>query len=243
MVLPAGDLPTRIKTAMDVYTGCERLADNPPISASSGLLVPDRETAWQLAALASAAPPSLDLGIDVAAEHLATSKGTYRFEHREYSPGAFAELLTALAARHRIRYIEDPFDPGDTEAWEGFLPAARAAGITVVGDDLFVTDSARIRAGLADAMLLKLSQAGTLTATLQAARAAQQAGLRLAVSHRSGETEDCAMCDLAVAVGADYIKVGGPRRGDRIAKYNELLRLSESISGTATKEKDHVSRQ
>jgi enolase len=240
ILTPGGDLPAVMQMAMDAYAHCERLAGEPRLSASSGLLVPGRDTAWQLATLSSV-PSRPALGIDVAAEHLATGNGTYRFEEQQYEPGAFAELLTALAAQHHIKYIEDPFDPADIAAWENFLPEARSAGITVVGDDLFVTDSGRVRPGLADAMLLKLSQAGTLTATLRAARAARLAGLKLAVSHRSGETEDCTMCDLAVAIGADYIKVGGPRRGDRIAKYNQLLRLAEAVCGN--EEETRVTRQ
>jgi enolase 1/2/3 len=199
------------------------------MSASSGLLLPDRTSEWQLGMLRrAAADVSAAIGLDVAAEHLATGSGSYLFEGREYSSAALADLLLSLASRYRIEYVEDPFDPADTAAWEAFLPAARAAGVTVVGDDLFATDAALVRPGLADALLLKLSQAGTLTATLAAASRARAAGLGLVVSHRSGETEDTAMCDLAVAVGAEFIKVGGPRRGDRIAKYNQLLRLAEA---------------
>jgi enolase len=99
----------------------------------------------------------------------------------------------------------------------------------VVGDDLFSTNSANIKPGLATGILLKLNQVGSITGALQAARTAREAGLVLCVSHRSGETEDTVMCDLAVALGATYIKVGGPRRGDRIAKYNQLIRLAEQL--------------
>jgi enolase len=226
IVPPAGDLPAGIQVALAVYADCERQAGRPAISASSGLLTPGRDTAWQLDTLTATA---VSIGIDVAAEHLAAGERGYRFEGREYLAPGFADLLLGLAGSYRVEYLEDPFDPADIPAWEAFLPAARAAGVTVVGDDLFVTDHDRVRGGLADALLLKLSQAGTLTATLQAARAARAAGLKLAVSHRSGETEDCAMCDLAVAVGAEFIKVGGPRRGDRLAKYNQLLRLAEAV--------------
>jgi enolase len=98
----------------------------------------------------------------------------------------------------------------------------------VVGDDLFATNVKNIDPGLASGILLKMNQVGTVSGTLDAAIAARKAGMRLCVSHRSKETEDTAMCDLAVAVGADLIKVGGPRRGDRIAKYNQLIRLAES---------------
>lgn len=232
MLIPKGpDLLADLRLAVGAYGRLERLAGGTAISASSGLLVPGRDTRWQLDALAQAgACPGgqLAAGIDVAAEHLADGEGGYRFERARFNSDAFADLLLGLAERYRIEYLEDPFDPADTAAWESFLIRARARGVTVVGDDLFATSASRIRPDLADAVLLKLSQAGTLTRTLQAAQAARAAGLSLVVSHRSGETEDCAMCDLAVAVGASYIKVGGPRRGDRIAKYNQLLRLAEA---------------
>ena len=97
----------------------------------------------------------------------------------------------------------------------------------IVGDDLFATNVKNIDPELASGILLKMNQVGTVTGTLDAATAARKAGMRLCVSHRSKETEDTAMADLAVAVGADLIKVGGPRRGDRTAKYNQLIRLAE----------------
>lgn len=238
MLIPrGGDVVADIHAALAVYAVLERETGTRSLSASSGLLVPDCTTEWQLglldraAATLTKATTAAAIGLDIAAEHLATGSGNYLFEGREYSSVAFADLLLNLAARYRIEYVEDPFDPADTGAWEAFLPAARAAGVTVVGDDLFATDAARVRPGLADALLLKLSQAGTLTATVAAASRARAAGLGLVVSHRSGETEDTAMCDLAMAVGAEFIKVGGPRRGDRIAKYNQLLRLAEGETG------------
>jgi enolase len=231
MLIPrTGGLLGDVAAALAAYAEVERRAGRPPISASSGLLVPGRDTVWQLGTLTAIAADgglALDLGVDVAAEHLAAGSGRYRFEGTEHPAGAFSDLLVDLARRFSITYVEDPFDPADTASWEAFLPAARAAGVCVVGDDLFASDADRVRPGLADAALLKPSQAGTLTATVEAARAARAAGLRLVVSHRSGETEDTAMCDLAVAIGAAFIKIGGPRRGDRIAKYNQLLRLAE----------------
>ncbi|MGH3777420.1 MAG: hypothetical protein ACRDRR_17125 [Pseudonocardiaceae bacterium] len=237
MLIPrVGDLLSDVRAALGVFTVLEQWVTEeygtPVLSASSGFLLPDRDTAWQLDVLGQAAEAAgyadqVTAGVDVAAEHLVGGPGRYRFEGREHPAAAFASLLIDLAKAYGIEYIEDPFDPADTTAWKAFLPAARQAGVTVVGDDLFASDTARVRAGLADAVLLKPSQAGTVTATLDAARAARTAGLTLVVSHRSGETEDTAMCDLAVALGAELIKVGGPRRGDRLAKYNQLLRLAE----------------
>lgn len=245
MLIPrTGGLLGDVAAALTGYAEVERRTGRPPISASSGLLVPEHDTEWHLETLSRAVAAGreaetgtgADLGVDVAAEHLAAGGGRYRFEGAEHPAAEFADLLIDLARRFSITYIEDPFEPADTGAWEAFLPVARAAGVCVVGDDLFASDAERIRPGLADAVLLKPSQCGTLTATVDAASTARAAGLRLVVSHRSGETEDTAMCDLAVAVGAEFIKIGGPRRGDRIAKYNQLLRLAEdspfpSISG------------
>ncbi|MEW9553275.1 hypothetical protein [Nonomuraea sp. NPDC050783] len=235
MIIPrSGSALGDVRVALDTYAALERtMADGngtAPISASSGFLPGGRDLAWQLDALGRArAGTASTLGVDVAAEHLRTERG-YRFQGREHGSADFAALLLELVRAHGIEYVEDPFDPADVGAWQAFLPAARELGAAVVGDDLFASDAGRVRPGLADAVLLKPSQAGTVTATLAAARAARGLGLRLAVSHRSGETEDTAMCDLAVAVGAEWIKIGGPRRGDRIAKYNQLIRLTETLT-------------
>jgi enolase len=234
MVTPrTASLVGDINAAIAIYAAAEGAAadqhSDPAISASSGLLLRDRDVEWRLRTASDSCGNSCSaatLGIDVAAEHLADGS-EYRFEGRRYSSAGFAALLSRMARTYAIEYIEDPFDPADVAGWQAFLPVARDAGITVAGDDLFATDAARVRPGLADAVMLKPSQAGTLTATLAAARAARKNGLKLVVSHRSGETEDTSMCDLAVAVGAEWIKVGGPRRGDRTSKYNQLIRLAE----------------
>ncbi|EFL30517.1 phosphopyruvate hydratase [Streptomyces viridochromogenes DSM 40736] len=242
MVLPAtGRIHTDIEVADQVFTAAHRAVERRfgpvPLSASSGLLVPlesEEQLALLQAAVAEAGHTEVcTLGVDVAAEHLHTGSGRYRFGDREFTSGEFAEHLAGLAHRFRLTFLEDPFDPADDAGWDklrGALPSATS----VVGDDLFATDARRIAPGLADGILLKLSQAGTVSATLAAAAAARRAGMLLAVSHRSGETEDTAMCDLAVAVAAELIKVGGPRRGDRLAKYNQLLRLDESLAGLVT---------
>lgn len=230
MIIPDGGTP-----AVDIELACavyDRLAEavggEAGLSASSGLVTRGRTTAWQLEqarTACDAVAPDIALGVDVAAEHLA-GDGGYRFEGAVLSAGELGDRLLGLAADFGIGYIEDPFDPADEAAWQEFRPPTAL----VVGDDLFATTPGRVRAGLAGGILLKPTQAGTLTGTVEAARAARAAGLELAVSHRSGETEDTAMCDLAVGVGAQLIKVGGPRRGDRLAKYNQLLRLAESVA-------------
>ncbi|MFG2527474.1 hypothetical protein [Streptomyces sp. NPDC048516] len=238
MVLPAtGRLHTDIEVADRVFTAAHRSVERRfgpvTLSASSGLMVP-LDSAEQLDLLQAAVTETghtevCTLGVDVAAEHLLTEPGRYRFGDRVLTAPDFADHLAGLAHRFRMSFLEDPFDAADDVGWarlRGALPATTS----VVGDDLFATDATRIEPGKADGILLKLSQAGTVTATLAAAAAARRAGMLLSVSHRSGETEDTAMCDLAVAVGAELIKVGGPRRGDRLAKYNQLLRLDESVA-------------
>ena len=233
MVIPeTGTIAGDVAAACAVFGQAERLAGPLPLSASSGLLAPVGSEE-QIRLLADAVDRagltgSVQLGVDVAAEHLATGAGHYRLGPDELTPSELAGRLAELVARRGVVYVEDPFEPGDEAAWRSFRSLV-PAGVAVVGDDLSVTDAARIRPDLASGVLLKLSQAGTVSATLDAAARAREAGMVIAVSHRSGETEDTSMCDLAVAIGADLIKVGGPRRGDRLAKYNQLLRLNESV--------------
>ncbi|MFF4031278.1 hypothetical protein ACFYZ2_16210 [Streptomyces sviceus] len=233
MAIPLGEtLTDDIRMAMQVHSALARTLDNPRLSASSGYMVSDRSTRDKLTTLASVVQAcGLDgqvaSGVDVAAEHLSIDGG-YRFEGAAHTSADFGELLLRIVDDHGLAYVEDPFDPADTTSWRTFTPRLGTAGASTVGDDLFASDAQRIQPGLAHAALLKPSQAGTVSATLDAASEAACAGLRTVVSHRSGETEDTAICDLAIAVGADHIKIGGPRRGDRITKYNRFLRLLES---------------
>ena len=201
-------------------------------SASSGLLVRGASHT-ALLDLLSEEIEALGLGeraaiaIDVAAEHLRTNRGTYLLGQDEVSGSELLAELDKLVHRYEIALIEDPFDPDDEQLWQSFTAEQRGR-IEIVGDDLFATDPARVDGRLATGLLLKMDQVGTLSGALGAAEAARNQGMSLCVSHRSGETEDTAMCDLAVAVGAEFIKIGGPRRGDRVAKYNQLLRLAEA---------------
>ncbi|HEV2999818.1 MAG TPA: phosphopyruvate hydratase, partial [Solirubrobacteraceae bacterium] len=198
------------------------------LSASSGMLVEGATSEELLAELHAVVSPHerVGTGADVAAEHLAAGPGLYRLDGRTLAGPELLDLLDRLCAERELVFLEDPFAPEDEELWRELTE--RLAGRTaVVGDDLFATDAARMDRALATAVLLKPSQAGTVAATLDAARAALDAGIDLCVSHRSGETEDTFVCDLAVGLGALAQKVGGPRRGDRIAKYNQLLRLAE----------------
>ena len=151
-----------------------------------------------------------------------------------YTTGELISHWEGLCAKYPIRSIEDPLGEND---WQGFVQITHRLGsrVQIVGDDLFVTNPKLIAEGVAmkaaNAVLIKPNQIGTLTQTLEAVRLAQQAGYRTILSHRSGETEDSTIADIAVACGAGQIKTGAPCRGERTAKYNQLLRIEEGLGG------------
>lgn len=178
------------------------------------------------------------LAIDVAASELARD-GAYDFR-REGLVRTTTEVIEyygALAGRYPLISIEDGLGEGDWTGWQT-LRASLGRRLQLVGDDLFVTNPTRLRRGIAEgvanAILVKPNQIGTLSETLEAVRIAQQAGYAVILSHRSGETEDTTIADLAVAIGADQIKTGAPSRGERTAKYNQLLRIEEELGPGAT---------
>ncbi len=164
--------------------------------------------------------------------------GAYVLEHerRTLSAGELADYWADLAARYPIVSIEDGMDEED---WAGWKTLTERLGSTVqlVGDDLFVTNTQRlsrgIEAGVGNSILIKVNQIGTLTETLEAIAMARAAGYTAVMSHRSGETEDVTIADLAVATGCGQIKTGAPSRSDRVAKYNQLLRIEEQLGGAA----------
>jgi enolase len=139
-----------------------------------------------------------------------------------------------VAGRYPIVSIEDGMAEDDWEGWKG-LTDALGNRVQLVGDDLFVTNVARLEQGIdkgiANAILVKVNQIGTLTETLDAVRVAQQAGYAAVMSHRSGETEDATIADLAVATNCGQIKTGSLARSDRVAKYNQLIRIEEELGG------------
>ncbi|MDA0328471.1 MAG: phosphopyruvate hydratase [Gemmatimonadetes bacterium] len=146
------------------------------------------------------------------------------------------EFWKDWVAKYPIRSIEDPLDENDWHGWKG-ITEALGKDVQIVGDDLFVTSTDRleqgIRDGAANAILIKVNQIGTLTETLATMRLAREAGYNRVVSHRSGETEDTLIADLAVATGAGQIKTGSASRTDRVAKYNQLLRIEERLGASA----------
>ena len=179
----------------------------------------------------------LVLGLDCAASEF-HDDGRYALdgENAHYDSAGFTGYLADLAARYPIASIEDGMDENDWAGWRS-LTAALGERVQLVGDDLFVTDVALLKrgieSGVANAILIKLNQIGTLSETLDAIRMAREAGYGVVVSHRSGETEDVTIADLAVGAGAGQIKTGSLCRSDRVAKYNQLLRIEEALGGDA----------
>jgi enolase len=164
--------------------------------------------------------------------------GAYRMtgEGRDLGPQDMAAYLTELADAYAIASIEDGMGEDDMIGWKA-LTDAIGDRVQLVGDDLFVTNSARladgIRDGIANSILVKVNQIGTLTETIDAVRLAQSSGYTAVMSHRSGETEDATIADLAVALSCGQIKTGSLARSDRTAKYNQLLRIEEELGATA----------
>jgi len=162
--------------------------------------------------------------------------GTYRFEGREADGPGMAGFYGDLADRYPLVSVEDGLAEDDWEAWRA-LTERLGDRVQLVGDDLFVTNPARlergIEQGVANSILLKVNQIGTLTETLETIELARRNGYTTVISHRSGETEDTTIADLAVATNAGQIKTGAPSRTDRVAKYNQLLRIEEELGDRA----------
>jgi enolase len=164
--------------------------------------------------------------------------GAYVLEHegRTLSAAEFTDYWADLAARYPIVSLEDGMDEEDWDGWR-VLTERLGSTLQLVGDDIFVTNTERLRRGIetgvANSILIKVNQIGTLTETLQAVAMARDAGYTAVMSHRSGETEDVTIADLAVATGCGQIKTGAPSRSDRVAKYNQLLRIEEQLGPAA----------
>ena len=175
------------------------------------------------------------LALDVAASEL-FSDGTYTFEGQKRSAAQMSSYYGELLDAYPLVSIEDPLGENDWEGWSR-LTADIGDRVQIVGDDLFVTNIERLEEGIerraANALLVKVNQIGTLSETLDAMSLAQQYGYRCMMSHRSGETEDTTIADLAVATNCGQIKTGAPARSERVAKYNQLLRIEEDLDDAA----------
>jgi enolase len=176
------------------------------------------------------------LGLDVAASEFFDKKKGYIFEGAPLTSDEMVEYYVGLRQKYPIVSIEDGMAEGDWDGWET-LTGVLGSGTQLVGDDLFVTNpeifKKGIERGIANAILIKVNQIGTLTETLEAIEMAKRAGYRSVISHRSGETEDSTIADLAVATNAGQIKTGSASRSDRVAKYNQLLRIEEELGDAA----------
>jgi len=175
------------------------------------------------------------IALDPAASEV-FSDGVYRFEGREKTSAEMPGFWAEIVARYPVVSIEDGAAEDDWESWQA-LTRELGEQVQLVGDDLFVTNPVRLQQGIergvANSILVKVNQIGTLTETIEAMRLARSAGYTSVMSHRSGETEDATIADLAVALGAGQIKTGAPARSDRVAKYNQLLRIEEELGARA----------
>jgi enolase len=177
------------------------------------------------------------LALDPAASELREGERyVLAHERRTLDAGELTDYWTELCSRFPVLSLEDGMDEQDWDGWR-LLTERLGERVQLVGDDVFVTNSERlergIELGVANAILIKVNQIGTLTETLATMRLAEEAGYSAVMSHRSGETEDVTIADLAVATGCGQIKTGAPSRSERVAKYNQLLRIEEQLGGDA----------
>ena len=177
--------------------------------------------------------------MDVAASEL-YKDGFYFMEaeaEKKKSIDDMVKYYSYLVDKYPIVSIEDGLDEDDFDGWK-LLTDALGTKVQLVGDDLFVTNTKRlnrgIEGGIANSILVKVNQIGTITETFDAIETAKRAGYTSVISHRSGETEDVTIADIAVATNAGQIKTGAPSRTDRVAKYNQLLRIEEELGSTAS---------
>jgi enolase len=241
MLVPLGapDFPEAIRMAAETYAALKArlhaLGLRTAVGDEGGFApdLPSDEHALDLlveAIRAAGLEPGRDvaLALDVAASEL-YADGRYRLRGRMVEPSELIRWYAGLLDRFPIVSLEDGLAEDDWAGWKA-LREALGSRIQLVGDDLFVTNPERIRRGIregvANAVLIKLNQIGTVSETFDAIRITQEAGWRAVISHRSGETEDTMVADLAVAVNAGQIKTGAPARGERVAKYNRLLMLA-----------------
>ncbi len=244
MIVPAGleDYSSALRAGSEIFHALKGILKSRGLNTAvgdEGGFAPDLESSEAALALVAEAigkagySPGKEvyLALDVAASEL-YREGRYIFEGRELTSSAMVDYYEELIERYPIISIEDGLGEND---WEGWIEMSGRLGgkVQLVGDDLFVTNSAiiskGIREGVANSVLIKLNQIGTLTETLEAVEMAERAGYTAVISHRSGETEDTTIADLAVGCNTGLIKTGSLSRGERTAKYNRLLRIEEEL--------------
>jgi enolase len=246
MVVPAGadSFSEALRIAAETYHELKKLLGERGLSTAvgdEGGFAPDLESSEvAIEAILDAAERAghrerVAIALDPASSEF-FSDGSYRFEGRELAPEEMAGFYADLAERFPLVSLEDGNAEDD---WEGWRATTERLGdrLQLIGDDIFVTNPERLRLGIdrgvANSILVKVNQIGTLTETIEAVRLAHANGYTAVMSHRSGETEDATIADLAVALGTGQIKTGAPARSDRVAKYNQLLRIEEELGDGA----------
>jgi len=250
MIVPAGlpDFPSALRAGAEVFHHLKKLLGSQgKVTAvgDEGGFAPSMDSADEclntiLEAIDKAgykAGSDMFLALDVAStEFFDKAKGVYKYEGKEITGAELSDLYAAWADKYPLVSIEDGLDENDWDGWKALTDKV-GGKLQLVGDDLFVTNTERlsrgISSGVANSILVKVNQIGSLTETLDAVRMAQNAGYTAVISHRSGETEDAFIADLAVATNAGQIKTGSASRSDRIAKYNQLLRIAEDLGEAA----------
>ena len=248
MIMPAGlsDFATALRAGTEIFHTLKKILKaknlNTAVGDEGGFApsLKSNEEAITLVIKAieeSGYQPGRDvyLALDVAASEF-YDKGFYRFEGRRASAGDMITYYEKLTAKYPVLSIEDGLAENDWKGWSA-LTTALGRKVQLVGDDLFVTNtgilSKGIEKGIANSILIKLNQIGTMTETLDAIEMAKTAGYTAVISHRSGETEDTTIADLAVACNTGFIKTGSLARSERVAKYNRLLQIEEELSDSA----------
>ncbi len=246
MVVPVGaeSFAEGLRVGVEVYHALKKLFDERGLSTGvgdEGGFAPDLDSSEQaIESILEAAERAghrdrVAIALDPATSEV-YREGRYRFEGRELSSGELPGFWRGVVDAYPVVSIEDGAAEDDWDAWKA-LTDELGDRVQLVGDDLFVTNPERLQQGIdrgvGNSILVKVNQIGTLTETIAAVRLAQENGYTAVMSHRSGETEDATIADLAVALGTGQIKTGAPARSDRVAKYNQLLRIEEQLGPRA----------
>jgi enolase len=247
MVVPVGasSFAEALQVGAEVYHALKKVLGDRGLATGvgdEGGFAPDLESSEAaIDAILEAAEQAgnrdrIAIALDPATSEVFDS-GRYTFEGREVASADMPAFWSGIVDTYPVVSIEDGLAEDDWEAW-AVLTKELGDRVQLVGDDLFVTSPTRLQQGIdrgvANSILVKVNQIGTLTETIEAVRLAQGNGYSAVMSHRSGETEDATIADLAVALGTGQIKTGAPARSDRVAKYNQLLRIEEELGARAT---------
>ena len=245
MIIPSNKFNFKdgLMKSVEVYTNLKSLLKEKGLSVSvgdEGGFAPNLKTSEEVLDLIILSiertgliyQDDMSIALDCAASEL-FSKDSYKLtgENKKFSSDEMVFYMQALVDKYEIKSVEDPFDEKDWDSWKTFTKNNN--DLQIVGDDIFVTQEKILRKGIdskvANSILVKLNQVGTLSETMQAISLAKNSGYKTIISHRSGETEDSFIADLAVAVDAGQIKTGAPARSDRTAKYNRLLLIEDEL--------------